>query len=437
MSQSVEQPEATESLASSVSVVIPAADEAENIPSLLERLEKVLHAHARKHEIIVVVPSPEDPTCAAARERGARVVIQKRPGYGGALKEGILAAQFDYVVTMDADLSHPPEKIEDLLRHRDEAEVIVCSRYITGASAEQDASRVVLSRILNLAYSRGLAIPVRDTSSGFRLYQRRVFQELETWGEKYDVLQEILVKVYCQGWQVIEIPFDYMPRVAGETHARPLAWAPHFLSTLVRLFRIRNHFTSADYDSRAYDSIVLPQRYWQRKRFQIVKRMAPATGRRLDIGCGSSRIIQSCPDSIGLDIEMPKLRFLRRTNRLLVRGSTFALPVASDAFDVVVHSQVIEHVRYDRSIFTELNRVMKVGGTLVIGTPDYGRVQWRLIEWLYKILMPSGYGDDHITHYTRQSLIEELAGAGFGILGYDYILGGELVIKAVKRESLA
>jgi hypothetical protein len=75
-------------------------------------------------------------------------------------------------------------------------------------------------------------------------------------------------------------------------------------------------------------------------------------------------------------------------------------------------------------------------GTLVIGTPDYGRTQWRIIERLYKILMPSGYGDDHITQYTRQSLIEELANAGFGIRRYAYILGGELIVQAVKREAI-
>jgi hypothetical protein len=57
-----------------------------------------------------------------------------------------------------------------------------------------------------------------------------------------------------------------------------------------------------------------------------------------------------------------------------------------------------------------------------------------VIERLYKILMPSGYGDDHITHYTRASLIEELAEAGFAVRRYAYILGGELIVEATKRE---
>jgi hypothetical protein len=80
---------------------------------------------------------------------------------------------------------------------------------------------------------------------------------------------------------------------------------------------------------------------------------------------------------------------------------------------------------------------LKTGGTLVIGTPDYGRVQWRIIERLYKILLPSGYGDEHITQYTRQLLTEELAEAGFGIVRYRYILGAELIIQCIKREEIA
>jgi hypothetical protein len=82
-----------------------------------------------------------------------------------------------------------------------------------------------------------------------------------------------------------------------------------------------------------------------------------------------------------------------------------------------------------------MNRVLTPGGTLVIGTPDYGRAAWRIIEWLYKMLLPYAYGDDHITHYTRYRLTEELANAGFAITRYRYILGGELIMHCVKREE--
>jgi len=418
-----------------VSVVAPAWNEAPTMPELLRRIRAALEGVAAKVEVIVVVPSPGDPTAASARENGARVLYQKRPGYGGALKEGLLAARGEFVVTMDADLSHPPESIPEIFRHRGDAEIIIGSRWVEGGSAEMSAARFLLSKILNTIYRRVLAVPVLDMSSGFRVYHRRILEHLDLESEKYDILEEILVKCYSLGWRVAEVPFDYQPRVAGESHASAIGFAPHFLLTLLRLWSMRNTFDSADYDSRAYDSLVPPQRYWQRKRYDYLKELSGPAERKLDIGCGSGRFIQSEPETVGLDLALPKLRFLRRSNKRLVRATCNALPFASGSFDVVVNSQLIEHVPYDPEIFREMNRVLVPGGTLVVGTPDYGRLAWRITEAIYKFVLPYGYGDDHITHYTRFRLLEELASAGFATLGYRYVGGGELIVQCVKREE--
>lgn len=424
--------------ANRVSVVIPAWNEAETMAKLLDGVRGALAPLARHIEIIVVVPSRDDPTTAAAEKGGARVIVQERPGYGGALREGLAESSGDYVVTMDADLSHPPATIAALFAQRDAAEVVIASRYVPGGSADMSIWREFLSRVLNAVYRRALAVPVLDMSSGFRIYQRRVLAELDLESEKYDVLEEILVKIYSLGWAVLEIPFAYQNRIAGESHANVVSFTPHFLKTLFRLWRMRNDFRSADYDSRAYDSWIPPQRMWQRRRYALLDSLAGAMGRerRLDIGCGSSRYTQHHPASVGLDIELSKLRFLRRTNPQLVRGTTFQLPFPNDVFGCVVHSQVIEHVAQDRTLFRELNRVLAPGGTLVIGTPDYGRLTWRVVEWLYKLILPNAYGDDHITHYTRHSLTDELVRHGFAVRDAKYVYGGELVLKAEKCSGL-
>lgn len=420
-----------------VSVVMPAWNEAETMPELLRRIRAALAPITSQIEIIVVVPSPDDPTGEVAEKSGARVLVQKRPGYGGALKEGLSAARGNLVVTMDADLSHPPEQIPRLLAHRDQAEVIIGSRYVAGASAQLEGSRAFLSPLLNLIYRRILAVPVMDMSSGFRVYHRRILDELSLECEKYDILEEILVKAYSLGWKVVEVPFDYQLRVAGESHASVLSFTPHFIATLLRLWMMRNTYDSADYDSRAYDSLVPPQRWWQRKRYQLVKELSDGIEPRLDIGCGSSRIIQSEPGTVGLDIEIAKLRFLRKTNPRLVNADCLQLPFADGSFASIVDSQVIEHLAYDPQIFHELNRILAPGGTLVIGTPDYGRLAWRVIEWMYKRFLPYAYGDEHLTHYTRFRLTEELAQAGFAIVEYRYVLGAELIMRCVKREEYA
>jgi dolichol-phosphate mannosyltransferase len=418
-----------------VSVVMPAWNEAQVMPELLSRIRAALKPIAGEIEILVIVPRPDDPTADAATQEGAQVIVQKRPGYGGALKEGLMAARGEYIITMDADLSHPPEAIPGIFALREKAEVIIGSRWVSGGSADMSTSRRLLSRILNAIYRRVLAVPVLDMSSGFRVYHREILDELALKSEKYDILEEILVKCYSLGWKVIEVPFDYQPRVAGESHASAIKFLPHFLSTLASLWLMRNTYDSADYDSRAYNSLVLPQRYWHRKRFQIVDDMVGRRDRLLHLGCGSSHFIQTHPDAVGLDIEIARLRFLRSTNRLLVRNDCFALPFADRSFETIVNTQVIEHVPYARSLFEEMNRVLEIDGTLVISTPDYGTLAWRIIERIYQWVLPYAYGDEHITHYSRYRLTEELAQVGFAIVGYRYIGWGELIMECVKREN--
>ncbi len=96
-------------------------------------------------------------------------------------------------------------------------------------------------------------------------------------------------------------------------------------------------------------------------------------------------------------------------------------------------SEVIEHVPNDPKWCEELIRVLTPGGRLIIGTPDYGGWSWPVIEWIYGKLMPHAYADEHITHYTRQSLIEQLASYGFEPVACDYILRGEMILSFRKR----
>ena len=176
------------------------------------------------------------------------------------------------------------------------------------------------------------------------------------------------------------------------------------------------------------------QRMWQRSRHRITTSWARATGRTLDIGCGSSVIIQSINHAIGMDVNLDKLRFLRGRGIPLVRGSAMALPFRDQSFDCVISSQVIEHVPFDQALFTEMRRVLRSGGTLIIGTPDYATIGWRIIEPLYGFLAPGGYRDEHISHYTRKSLGEILAGHGFVVEESAYVGRSELIMRCRKSD---
>ena len=91
-------------------------------------------------------------------------------------------------------------------------------------------------------------------------------------------------------------------------------------------------------------------------------------------------------------------------------------------------SQVIEHVPMAPSMIDELCRVLKPGGRLVLGTPDYDRWEWVWIEKAYGIAAPGGYADEHISHYTRAGLLEDFARRGYTHEATRYILRGELIL---------
>jgi len=112
-----------------------------------------------------------------------------------------------------------------------------------------------------------------------------------------------------------------------------------------------------------------------------------------------------------------------------VRGSAFALPFVDETFDCVISSQVIEHIPYDEVLYREIDRVLKPGGQLIIGTPDYATVGWQIIEPLYGALLPGGYRDEHITHYTRESLSGILVRYRFAHEETAYIARSELIMR--------
>jgi dolichol-phosphate mannosyltransferase len=410
-----------------LSVLIPALNEGKNLTILLPQLNALLKRLKVQYEIFVLTQKADQLTQMAAREHGARVVEQTRPGYGGALVSGFAEARGEYLLTMDADLSHPPEFVDNLWEQRHEADVTIASRYLPGGHADMGMYRYALSRILNAAFSRGLDVPIHDLSSGFRLYRTAVIRGQQITSRDFDVLQQIVVQAFAEGWRVREVPFSYQPRKHGSSNARVLRVGVACMRTFGQLWRLRNSILAADYDDRAHDSRIPLQRYWQRSRFRHVTELIAGEGPVLDVGCGSSRIIGSLPHrSVGVDILQRKLRYARRFSRPLVRASAFALPFPDASFSCVLCSQVIEHVPKDSPVLDELCRVLRPGGRLVLGTPDYANWQWVYIEKLYG-LVPGGYADEHISHYTNAELVRIMRDRGLSFEQERYILRGELI----------
>ena len=115
-----------------ISVVLPVMNEAENLSLLLPQLKSILEREKLSYEILVIDGPSTDGTREVAASHGARVMPERRRGYAGALTTGLAEAQGDYILTLDADLSHEPEFVPRMWRARTRGDIVVASRYARG-----------------------------------------------------------------------------------------------------------------------------------------------------------------------------------------------------------------------------------------------------------------------------------------------------------------
>lgn len=222
-----------------LSVLILAKHEATNLRQLLPAVRRVLEPALPAYEVVVVVDPDDEPTAAAARSGGASVVIQQQRGYGAAFREGVARASGRYIAAIDADLSHDPAVILSLWEAKGSAGLLIASRYVQGGRASMPLMRHALSRILNALVRVGLALQVKDVSSGFRLYRREALAGIDLRAADFDVLEEVLLNITIRGWEVREIPFHYRPRQEGRSKARLLAFGWSFLRSFRRMRQLR------------------------------------------------------------------------------------------------------------------------------------------------------------------------------------------------------
>ena len=402
--------------------------------SRFHEIHSILSHLQISYEVLFISSSTNESIEDGLQENNFKAITLPLNEYGDKLLLGIQQASGEYIITMDYEQTIPFMFLQELWESRHVAEVIIASRYIENGQAKMPTIRRALSKTLNIIFSRGLDLPVTDMSSGFRMYKSHIIKKASAKYRGFDILQETLVKILLEGHSVHEIPLKY--RSSDPAYKRMTQFGLAYLKTFFRLWKLRNSIASADYDARAYNAMMPPQRYWQRQRFKHITEMLNNKGACLDVGCGSSRIIGALPQgSIALDILFRKLRYARRFEQITVQGSIFDLPVPAESFPCVLCSQVIEHVPR-ANVLDELDRVLKPGGYLILGTPDYAKWQWNVIEWLYKIILPQAYADEHITHYTFQELHDAfVTKRGYKLETTRYILQGELILGLRKPGS--
>jgi len=205
-------------------VVIPTYDEARTIQQLLDQ---VLAVSPDLHVLVVDDGSPDGTArlVSARARRDPRVHLLERSGkqgLGAAYRAGFrwaLSHGYDRVAQMDADLSHPPDRLPALLAALDDADVAVGSRYVPGGrTVGWPWRREALSRAGN-AYARGaLRLPVRDATAGFRAYRAPVLEEIglaSVTSGGYCFQVELTLRALHSGFSVTEVPITVTERVDG------------------------------------------------------------------------------------------------------------------------------------------------------------------------------------------------------------------------------
>ncbi|HVG33012.1 MAG TPA: glycosyltransferase [Pyrinomonadaceae bacterium] len=231
-----------------IAIVIPVLNERENLLRLLPLLKDALDEMHLSGEIIVADGGSVDGSQETAEQFGASVIVQHEKGFGGALQAGFAAAKAPYIVTMDADLSHRPDFLPTFWRERETAELLIASRFVEGGRADLSRFRLMLSRVLSLAYRRALGLQVLDLSSGFRMYRSGILDWRLLQAHDFDVQPEILFRIHARGFRIREVPFHYMERNYGKSHARLFRFGWSFSKTLFRMWRLRQgHDKAATY----------------------------------------------------------------------------------------------------------------------------------------------------------------------------------------------
>ncbi len=207
-------------------IVIPTYNEIDNIESLLEKLRKTYP----KYDVLIVDDNSPDGTGKYVAERkksDEKIHLIQREGklgLGTAYVAGFKYAienGFDAVVQMDADFSHDPDKIKDLVESLQDSDLVIGSRYIQGVNVVNwPMSRLLLSYFANV-YTRIITgLPVKDATGGFKAIRIEVLKSInldKIRSNGYAFQIEINFKAWKKGFRIKEIPIVFTDRVEGSS----------------------------------------------------------------------------------------------------------------------------------------------------------------------------------------------------------------------------
>lgn len=212
------------------SILLPTYNEKENLPIIVWLIDKSMTENNHDYEIIIIDDGSPDGTLEAAKQLekiygSDKIVLRpraKKLGLGTAYIHGIKHARGDFVIIMDADLSHHPKYIPQFIKKQKEGnyDLVSGTRYIgDGGVNGWDFKRKLISRGANYLTQVLLRPGASDLTGSFRLYKKDVLQKLvESCVSKGYVFQmEMIVRARKLGYKIGEVPITFVDRLYGES----------------------------------------------------------------------------------------------------------------------------------------------------------------------------------------------------------------------------
>ena len=214
-----------------LAIVIPTYNEAETIPSLINELFEKIKQLVERLDILIIDDSSPDGTADIARELGAKyekiTVIQrpKKMGLGAAYKEGfrhvLEKLDSELVLQMDADHSHQPSEIPNMLEKIKNFDFLVASRHVEGSDVigwgiGRKATHSIAGAIARICAK----IEIKDSTSGFRMFKKKTlekvdFNKIRSDGFAFQI--EVLHQLKQLGMKGLEVPTVFVNRTEGSS----------------------------------------------------------------------------------------------------------------------------------------------------------------------------------------------------------------------------
>ena len=212
-----------------ITIIMPTYNEAENLPDLVE---KIISLQNSDISLLFIDDDSPDGTGQVAEDLGkkypGRIQVIHREGklgLGSAYILGfrtVLESDVDAVGQMDSDFSHPPEKIPEMIAALEDADMVLGSRYIEGGAVDKDWPfwRKGLSAWGNFYARTILGMPIRDVTTGFRLWRRETLQAMpleRILSGGYVFLVEMAYLTHKMGYKLGEVPIYFADRKWGQS----------------------------------------------------------------------------------------------------------------------------------------------------------------------------------------------------------------------------